>query len=830
MRRADLLPLLFATILITVVAFPASPASEGAPQPGNQETKKPGNPATKKPSNHPTTQPRNPAKPPAFDAAALAAIDQTIDDAIAAHRIPGGVFHLERDGVVYEKAYGNRALEPRVEAMTTDTIFDMASITKVAATTPAVWLLIQRGKIHLDDRVSRYLPEFQGGWRDEVTIRHLLTHTSGLRPDLDQTLPDGKPWSGYDTAMKLAFAEEPRNRPGTMFRYSDINFELLGEIVQRVSHQSLGGFVVQKIYGPLGMNDSGFMTTEFVRHGRAYGPGALESAARAKPLAGTERTAPTEYDEHHDMLRGVVHDPTSRKMGGIAGHAGLFSTAHDMAIYARMLLRGGAPLFKPEIVKMMTTVQSPPEVAVRRTGGFDYDSSFSRPRGDYFPIGSYGHTGFTGTILWIDPASHTFYVFLSNRVHPDGKGSVTTLQKALGSLAAKAAGYTTPVPRRVDWIIGGADALNGIDTLVAHQYDVLRGHRIGLITNHSGIDRAGNPTADLLRGAPGVELVAYFSPEHGFRGTADANVDDSVDKASGLPVYSLYGKSRKPTPEQLKGIDTLVFDIQDVGVRFYTYGATMIAAMEAAAENRIRFVVLDRVNPVNGINVEGPMLQGDTTFVAYYPMPSRHGMTVGELAQMVRDEKHLDLDLEVVKLQHWTRGLWMDEAGLPWINPSPNMRSLNEAALYPGVGLIETANVSVGRGTPTPFEHLGAPWIDGQKLAAAMPPLPGLRVEPTRFTPAAETKFGGQECGGIRFIITDRKALKSTLIGAAVLDTLYQLWPDQLDMEGAGKLLRDPRTIEAVKAGKSLSGIEAIWTADDDAFRARRARYLIYPE
>jgi uncharacterized protein YbbC (DUF1343 family) len=821
MRRADL-ALLFASTLIAVAALPASPATQ---QPSNSATQQPRTPPTQQPSNPATPQPSNP-----FDPAALAAIDQTINDAIATHHIPGGVFHLERDGVVYERAYGNRALEPNVEAMTTDTIFDMASITKVAATTPAVWLLIQRGKIHLDDRVSRYLPEFHGGWRNEVTIRHLLTHTSGLRPDLDQTLPDGTPWSGYATAMKLAFAEEPRNRPGTMFRYSDINFELLGEIVQRVSHQSLAGFVARQIYKPLGMNDSGFQTTETVRHGEPYSQFAVRSAAAARPLAGVERTAPTEYDERHDMLRGIVHDPTSRKMGGIAGHAGLFSTAHDMAVYARMLLRGGAPVFTPETVKKMTTVQSPPEVAVRRTGGFDYDSSFSRPRGDYFPIGSYGHTGFTGTILWIDPASHTFYVFLSNRVHPDGKGSVTALQKALGSLSAKAVGYTTPVPRRVDWIIGGADALNGIDTLVAHQYDVLRGHRIGLITNHSGIDRSGNPTADLLRGAPGVELRAYFSPEHGFRGLADANVDDSVDKASGLPIYSLYGKSRKPAPEQLKGIDTLVFDIQDVGVRFYTYGATMIEAMEAAAENHIRFVVLDRVNPVNGVSVEGPMLQGDTTFVAYYPMPSRHGMTVGELAQMVKDEKHLDLDLEVVQLQHWKRGLWMDEAGLPWINPSPNMRSLTEAALYPGIGLIETANISVGRGTPTPFEQLGAPWIDGQKLAAAMPPLPGLRIEPTRFTPDAGQKFGGQECGGIRFIITDRKALKSTLLGAAILRTLYQLWPDQLDLEGANRLLRDANTIEAVKAGKSLSEIEAIWTFDDDAFRTRRASYLIYPE
>lgn len=750
-------------------------------------------------------------KPTPLPAQPLAEIDAAIEQAIADHRIPGGVFHLEHGGVVYEKVYGRRALVPKVEAMTADTIFDMASITKVAATTPAIWLLIQRGKIGLDDPVSKFLPEYRGGWRDEMTIRHLITHTSGLRPDLDLS----QTWTGYDTAIALAVAEEPRNRPGTMFRYSDINFELLGEIVRRVAGP-FDEFVQREIYAPLGMSDTFFLTV-------------LKSSRPGVP----DRVAPTQYADNGTMLRGVVHDPTARRMGGMAGHAGLFSTAHDMTLYARMLLRGGAPIFRPETVKRMTSVQSPPNVAVRRAGGFDYDSGFSRPRGDYFPIGSYGHTGFTGTILWIDPASKTFYVFLSNRVHPDGKGNVAALQKTLGTLSAKAAGYTTPVPRRVDWIIGGADAINGIDALVAHQYDVLRGHRVGLITNHSGIDRSGNPTADLLRGAPGVELKAYFSPEHGFRGVANNTVGDSVDAVTGLPIYSLYGKTRKPLPEQLAGIDTLVFDIQDVGVRFYTYIATMQLAMEAAAENHVRFVVLDRVNPIGGVAVEGPLLHGEMSFIAPYPIPVRHGMTVGELAQMLKDERHLDLNLEVVKVEHWKRGEWQDEAGLPWINPSPNMRSLTEAALYPGLGLLDQANVSVGRGTPTPFEHIGAPWIGGLKggarLAGALPPLPGLRVEATRFKPTGD-KFAGKECGGVQFIITDRKAVNPLLTGVAVIKALHELWPAEPTLEAAEKLLLDPRTTAAIRDGKTLSEIEVIWKADDDAFRSRRARYLLYSE
>jgi uncharacterized protein YbbC (DUF1343 family)/CubicO group peptidase (beta-lactamase class C family) len=735
-----------------------------------------------------------------FDRGVLRQIDGAIETAIAEKKLPGGVFHLERDGVVYEKAYGRRAVEPAPEGMTRDTIFDLASLTKVTATTPAIWLLIQRGKIGLDERVSAYSPQFRGGWRDEVTVRHLLTHTSGLRPDLDLETD----WSGHERGIALALAEEPRNRPGVVFRYSDINFELLGAIVEAVAGEPLNVFVEREIFKPLGMSETRF-----------------QPPRRLLP-----RIAPTERTDGV-MLRGVVHDPTARRMEGVAGHAGLFSTARDLARYARMLLRGGAPLFRPEIVKMMTTVQSPAGVAVRRAGGFDYDSSFSRPRGDLFPIGSYGHTGFTGTILWIDPASHTFYLFLSNRVHPDGKGVVTALQRTLGTLAARAAGYTQPVPRRVEWVTGGGDAANGIDVLAAHGYDALRGRRIGLITNHSGIDKWGNPTADLLRSAPGVNVVAFFSPEHGFRGSVDESVDDSSDPASGLPVYSLYGKNRQPTPAQLAGIDTLVFDIQDAGVRFYTYIATLSLALQAAADAHVRFVVLDRVNPINGVAVEGPLLQGPIDFTAPHPIPVRHGMTVGELARMIEDERGLDLDLDVVKVERWKREQWQDDAGLPWINPSPNLRSLDAAALYPGVALPELANVSVGRGTATPFEHLGAPWMDGRRLAAALPPLAGVRVEPVRFTPAS-SRFAGQECSGVRFVITDRAALRPLLLGASLLRTIYALWPAELKLDDVDKLLRDPRAIAAIREGKPLEEIVAPWAADEAAFRARRAKYLLY--
>ena len=724
-------------------------------------------------------------------------VDATINQAITEKKIPGGIYHFEQNGRVYEKAYGNRALVPDVEPMTVDTIFDAASLTKVVATTPSIWLLIERGKIGLDDPVTKFIPEFRHA---DITIRHLLTHTSGLRPDLDLK----EPWSGYDTAMKLILEEEPVNKPGYVFRYSDINFEILGEIVRRVSGMPLDQFAKKNVFAPLGMKDTGFRPTTDHR----------------QP---TTRIAPTEPDEHGVMLRGIVHDPTSRRMGGVAGHAGLFTTAHDLARYARMLLSGGKPIFKPATVKMLTSDQSPPNVAVKRTGGFDLDSGYSRPRGELYPIGSFGHTGFTGTILWIDPASKSFYVFLSNRVHPNGKGVVSGLQVALGTLSARAAGYDKPVIPRVRFIVGGADTNNGIDSLVAKRYAPLRGLRIGLITNQTGIDRSGNPTIDLLRSAPGVTVVALFSPEHGIRGTADEKVGDARDSVSGLPVYSLYGETRKPKPEQLAGLDALVFDIQDIGTRFYTYISTMGLAMEAAAEAKIRFIVLDRVNPIGGAAFEGPLLKGERDFTAWHELVIRHGMTAGELAQMFKAERHIDADLTVIPLERWRREWFQDEAGLPWTNTSPNMRSLTEATLYPGIGILEHA-MSVGRGTATPFELIGAPYIDASTLARELTALalPGIRFDPVHFTPTASV-FEGQACHGVRFTLTDRKAFQPVHTGVAIATVLARLYTKDFAVAKLAPLLRDPRTLEAIRAGTQAS-----WADDEAEFGARRAKYLLY--
>ena len=685
-------------------------------------------------------------------------IDATIAQAIADKKLPGGVLWIEQDGRVYSRAYGNRAVEPAVEKMTADTIFDVASLTKGVATAPSVWLLIARGKIALDAPAKTYLPELQD---DAITIRHLLTHTSGLRPNVDLH----EDWSGYDEGLRRALAETPRNRPGAVFRYSDINYTLLGEIVQRVSGEPLDVFARTNVFEPLGMKDTGFR------------------------LEKSRRIAPTESG-----LRGVVHDPTTRRMGGVTGQAGLFSTAADLAKFARAILRGDV------FPKQMTEVVSPLDVAIRRAGGFDIDSHYARPRGEHFPIGtSFGHTGWTGGFLWIDPGSRAFYIFLSNRVHPDGSGSVVALQKRLGTLVAESlqANWPRQVPR-IRFPIGGGDAQNGIDVLHASRYEALRGMKIGLITNQTGIDRIGNPTIDLLRSAPGVELVALFSPEHGIRGNEDRE-DVGDDRVSGLPVHSLYGERRKPSPEQLAGLDALVFDVQDIGTRFYTYISTMGLAMEAAAEAKIRFIVLDRVNPIGGEIVEGPVQEGPAHFTAWHPLPIRHGMTIGELAQKFREEKPIGVELIVIPVKGWEREQWQDEAGLPWINTSPNMRSLTAAGLYPGIGLLESA-ISVGRGTGTPFEILGAPYIDGARLVAEVGPIPGVTMTPTRFTPAASI-HKGEECGGVRMTITDRRALRSVDLGFAIAAALVRLYPKDFPVDKIMPLLRHRESLEILRRG-----------------------------
>ena len=756
------------------------------------------------PGPRPVTQTFAPAK--------LAEIGQAINKAMGEKRLPGAVVWLERNHVVFEKAYGQRQILPGPEPMTEDTIFDLASLTKVFATAPSIMLLMERGKIEIDAPVKRYLPEFTGQGRDAITIRNLLTHTSGLRPGL--SLADAP--MGYTAGIARALIEKPVRPPGTEFVYSDINFMLLGEIVRRVSGEPLNQFAEESFYRPLKMSHTGF----------------LPPAAEIRQIAPTEIVGGV-------VLRGVVHDPVSRHLGGVAGHAGLFSTIDDLARFCRMMLNGGrldgVRVFKSSTVRWMTSVQTPLGVPDRRGLGWDIDTGYSR-RGKVFPIGSYGHTGWTGTMVWIDPFSKTFLICFSNRVHPDGKGDVRALERTLSTLGAQAVvgfdfdhvpGALPAMPAPA--IEPRAVVLNGIDVLETNQFKPLRGLRIGLITNHTGRDRKGRATVDLLREAPGVQLKVLFSPEHGIRGDVDAQVGDSVDPQSGLPVYSLYGKRRAPEPGQLEGLDALVFDIQDIGTRFYTYIATLGNCLEAAGKAHLRFFVLDRVNPITGAAFEGPINEGDPIFTAFHHIPVRHGMTIGELARLINDERGFGAGLEVIPVRGWKRTLWFDQTDLNWTNPSPNMRNLTAAALYPGIGLLETTSLSVGRGTEAPFERIGAPFIDEYKLAAALNALtfPGLRFEPIRFTPDSST-YKGQSCGGVRIILGDRGLCHPVSAGLAIARVVRDLYPERFDLAKINTHLRNHATIDALGRGDTIEKIEGSWRESLREFETRRAKFLIY--
>ena len=765
------------------------------------------------------------------DRSRLERIEELVEADIAQKRLPGAVVLVGRsDRTIYHEAIGHRALVPEAEPMTRDTIFDVASLTKPVATATSIMALVEDGRIRLTDRVSTFIPGFERYGKADITIRHLLTHVSGLRPDVD--LAD--PWRGTDTAIALAIEEVPSAPPGTRFIYSDINFFLLGEIVHRVSGRPLDRFARERIFEPLGMKDTTFNPP----------------ASLASRIAPTERCTPYGWPcEGPDMqmLRGTVHDPTARRMDGVAGHAGLFSTAEDLAIFSRMLLGGGtyngARILSPLTVAKMTTPATPFEERNVRALGWDVDSAFSSNRGELLPIGSFGHTGFTGTSLWIDPVTGTFVVFLSNRVHPDGKGDVTPLRARVATLAAAALDALPPATRESrftgrDFGPGAAPpapdrppVLSGLDVLRAEGFAPLRGRRVGLITNQTGRARDGTTAIDLLHAAPDVTLAALFSPEHGIRGVLDATVPSSVDEKTGLTIHSLYGDTRRPTPAMLQGVDALVVDLQDIGARFWTYVTTMAYALEEAAARGIPIYVLDRPNPINGYQIEGPALDPAMEgFTGYFPaMPVRHGMTLGELAMMFNAERKINASLTVVPMKGWSRDDWFDETGLPWINPSPNMRNLIEATLYPGIGAFEGTNLSVGRGTDTPFEQVGAPWIDGVRLAAALNArrLPGVRFYPVRFTPAS-SKYAGQECQGVFLIVTDRSALRPVRLGVELAAVLHELYGPTFELEAAERLFGSNTGLQRIRSGDDPAALAASWSSSEARWRLLRAKYLLY--
>jgi uncharacterized protein YbbC (DUF1343 family) len=741
----------------------------------------------------------------------LAAIPAAVEESIRAGETPGAVIVIGHQGqLILRQAFGHRQMAPP-RPMEAEAVFDIASLTKVVATTTAVLQLVERGRLQLDAPAARYWPEFKGHGKAHISVRHLLTHYSGLRSGL----PSKPGWSGYDGALKKIAEVAPVQPIDSRFIYSDLNFIVLGELVRRVSGEPLERYSRRHVFEPLGMKDTCFNP-----------PPTIHS-----------RLAPTMEGSH-----GVVHDPNSRRMGGISGAAGLFSTADDLARFAQALLDGGrhseSRILSTRTIAEMVQPQSPAGRLPARGLGWAI-SSLSGNWSEMLPAGSFGHKGFTGTLLWIDPETQTFLIILSNRVYPDGEARKETLRDKVFALVVQATGRPDPSkpkdalpPTAPDRLKASSGPLIrvGVEALADDNFAPLRGKAVGVITNHTGMDSAGRRTIDLLAKAPGVRLKAIFSPEHGLSGKADERVASGRDTSTNLPVYSLYGETLRPKPEMLKGVDALLFDVQDAGARFYTYMTTMAYAMEAAAKAGIEFIVLDRPNPICASRVEGPVMDRELkSFAGYFPLPIRHGMTLGELAKMFNGENKMGVRLTVIPMQGYRRDMWFDETGLAWVNPSPNLRSLTQAILYPGVALSEASNVSVGRGTPRPFEVLGAPWIKASELSGYLRArqLPGVEFASAAFAPDS-SRFRGQACHGVRIALTDRGRLDSVGLGIEILCALRRIYPRVFHLDAALGLIGSRRVLRAIADGSQPESIAASWQPQLDEFRRLREQYLSY--
>ncbi len=723
-------------------------------------------------------------------------ISNIVREEIAAGHLPGAVVVVGvRDKIVLRQAYGDRSVLPDRQPATLDTIYDAASLTKVMATAVAIQQLVERGKIDIDRPAAAYWPAFGANGKADITVRQLLTHYA----DLPAGLPPGG-WSGHDGALDKIVSLKPVAPAGTRFLYSDVDFIVLGELVRRVSGEPLETYSAAHIFGPLGMAHTGFLPSAALRN----------------------RIAPEDL-EGGELRWGEVQDPIAYRMGGVAGHAGVFTTADDLTRFARMMagdesMRRQAVL-RPDSIAAMTRPQSPVGQPALRGLGWDIDSPYSDRFSPFFSTRSFGHTGYTGTALWIDPETQSFLIVLSNRLHPDGRGNIL------------------PMLRRIARIVGGmattsahAKTESGIDVLEAYGFRQLGGRRVGLISNGAARDATGRRTADVLHQGRGMNLVALFSPEHGFEASAEGKISSGSDRATGLPVYSLYGDTRRPTDAMMAGLDALVFDMQDVGTRYYTYATTMAYAMEAAAQHKLDFYVLDRPDPITASTVQGPVLDPDlTSFVSYMPLPTRHGMTMGELARLFNAEKKLGTRLHVISMRRYDRNAWFDQTGFSWVPPSPNLRRLDEAVLYPGVAMVEGANVSVGRGTDTPFELLGAPWIDGKALTSDLTAraIPGIRFEAATFVPS-DSAYAGESCQGVRLKITDRNRLDTPLLGIELISALYRLYGDRFAIDRTLGLLGSRQSLDAIKANTDPREIAQSWRPALDGFRLRRETYLLY--
>ncbi|MCT7329369.1 exo-beta-N-acetylmuramidase NamZ domain-containing protein [Ralstonia mojiangensis] len=766
------------------------------------------------------------AEPTANDPGQLSApvpmheLEAVVGAQIADANVAGAVVAIgDANGVRERIALGQRSVGLGAEPMTGDTIFDLASLTKAVATATAVLQLAERGRLELDAPASRYWPAFADGGKGRITIRQLLTHTAGLPPGL--TAPSEL--RGHATVLHAIAIMPPIAEPGHSVIYSDLNYVVLGEVIQRVSGVGLDAWCAQNIFRPLDMRDTVFRPSH-------------------KAIT---RIAPT-IIRNARWLRGKVHDPTAAALGGVSGNAGLFSTADDLALFARMLLNGGRVgdrrILQPDSVALLLTPDNSAAVEAARTLGWEVQAPLIPNRYRAPRAGLVQHLGYTGTGLWIDLVTRRFVIVLTSRLYPDERGNAMPLREAVLNLVSSTAPLLSGeqiavrAPTTSDAVISAGRRLpmavgpvrSGIDVLEANGFAPLVGKRVGLVTNHSGFDAQGRRTIDVLSQAPGVRLSAIFAPEHGIGTDLDTRFGDTIDARSNVVIHSLYGNSKDIPQSALANIDVLVFDLQDAGVRFFTYLATLGATLEAAAKAHIPVLVLDRPNPIGGDLVGGPVSDtADRSLTNYVPLPLVHGMTIGELARLLNDRLHIGAALHVVAMEQYDRAMRFANTGLGWVPPSPNLRDFAALERYPDVGLIEGASVSVGRGTSAPFGMVGAPWMDGDAVARELNALDtGATYTPAHFVPA-EGPYHGRSCSGVAIHRTAALTRPGS-IGLALARVLSQRYPEHFKLEAIRVSVGSETVWAMLRDGVSLDAIERAYIAQTDAFLFQRAAYLLY--
>nr|WP_081065009.1 serine hydrolase [Burkholderia vietnamiensis] len=748
-----------------------------------------------------------------------AAIDAAIAAEIADGHLAGAVVVTgDADGARVRVARGARVTGEQAEPMTADTVFDLASLTKPVATAVAIMQLAERGMLGLDMPAAHYWPAFGTNEKVGITIRQLLAHVSGLPAGVSSA----RALRSRAAVLADIVAMAPVATPGTRVRYSDVNYVVLGEIVRRVSHRPLDAWCAEHVFGPLGMTSATFRP--------------------AAPLSA--RVAPTVVRDGR-LLRGRVHDPVAAALGGVAGNAGLFASADDLARFARMLLNGGTlgatrVLSARSVAELETPLpaDTPSEL---HTPGWAVGPPLVANRYRLPPVGALQHLGYTGTALWIDPVTRRFAIVLTSRLYPDETGTAMPLRALVVGIVSSAAAPVTPaqiaarVPPMADALAAAVrpppsrgPVLAGIDVLAASGYAAVAGKRIALVTNRSGFDRFGRRTADLLAHAPGARLVALFAPEHGLGTDVDDTFGDSVDAATGAVVHSLYGERRTIAPALLADVDVLVVDLQDAGVRFFTYLATLGYALEAGAAAYRPVIVLDRPDPLGADAFGGPVADaGPSTFTRYYALPLAPGMTIGELARLFNDRLQIGATLSVVPLANYARTMRFDDTGLGWLPPSPNLRDTAALSLYPETGLVEGAAVSVGRGTATPFGVVGAPWIDARSVADDLRAMRlAATFSPVRFVPT-EGPYRGRLCEGVR-IERLPGATRPGEIGLALALVLHRRYPARFRIDAIRASVGSREVADMLEAGRSLDDIEALVAAQNAAFAPERAAFLLY--